>query len=442
MQQPSRDNHAIPDDSKFKYDPDEQSFSSTEILDLSGEEFVKHGEDITIVEGVEDEEDIDSELCATADTTGARVDVIVKFDTACSSNMSGVPQRLIPDTIHVSDVEIKGFNNSTSSSNYTGVNEDGKKEYFVQSMPRNLALLCAHEYAKEGAAVLFPTDGVVVKMNQDDQSALKEFLKGFPAIKKLVVRNRTYEVNSDEGSAAEDEVCVAEEQAHSSTATKYFNSKVHVSNVNERVLATLLTGISFADLYSMVKNENVEGLPHELTDKVLNRFANDYGRTPDVVQLSTPNLAGNHKGYMATPEKLTHVGQRVEADYFDSEFNEYESVPSPDGSTIQRRTTTKLPTHGGAIAFFMAVDVYSGFPSGRLVKDKKNAVQQVKYVVDDYTRDQHTMDLFAADQGVISQSEFRVMTPAVQAFLNGHKPRGIKVECSEPYSHNYDTSHI
>ena len=34
-----------------------------------------------------------------------------------------------------------------------GVNDDGKVEYYVQSMPSDLVLLCAHEYASDGAAV-------------------------------------------------------------------------------------------------------------------------------------------------------------------------------------------------------------------------------------------------------------------------------------------------
>ena len=56
--------------------------------------------------------------------------------------------------------------------------------------------------------------------------------------------------------------------------------------------------------------------------KALNRFEHDYGSTPDVLQLATPNLAGNHKDYMAPAAPITYVGQRVEADSFETEFNE------------------------------------------------------------------------------------------------------------------------
>ena len=41
-----------------------------------------------------------------------------------------------------------------------------------------------------------------------------------------------------------------------------------------------------------------------------------------MLQLATPNLAGNHKGYIAPSVPITYVGQRVEADHFETEFNE------------------------------------------------------------------------------------------------------------------------
>jgi hypothetical protein len=56
----------------------------------------------------------------------------------------------------IKKVSIKGFNGSVSSPSAIGRNEDNKMEYFVQSMPRNLALLCAQDYVSDGAAVLFP----------------------------------------------------------------------------------------------------------------------------------------------------------------------------------------------------------------------------------------------------------------------------------------------
>ena len=73
----------------------------------------------------------------------------------------------------------------------------------------------------------------------------------------------------------------------------------------------MLTGLSFQDIYTMVKNNNIDGLPRDLTLKALNRFEHNYGRTPDVLQLATPNLAGNHKGYMAPSVPITYVDQII-----------------------------------------------------------------------------------------------------------------------------------
>ena len=366
------------------------------------------------------------------------VDVIVKFDTACSRNMSGHRDRIIPDTMVVRDVSIKGFNGSVSTPSAIGTNEDNKLEYFVQSMPRNLALLCAQDYVSDGAAVLFPNDGKVIRMTPNEREALKDYIAAFPTIKRLIVRNRTYEVDSE----SSDSSFTAEiENAYSGTATRYFNSKVHISNSQERVLATLLTGLSFNDIYTMVKHNNIDGLPRDLTIQALNKFEHNYGRTPDVLQLATPNLAGNTKGYMAPPVPVTYVGQRVEADYFETEFNEEVVIDkvNKEGLITKQTHVKKLASHGNALACFVAVDVYSGKVHGRLVPNMKDAIDHVKYVVESYHRDGHKIEIFAADQGVLSKSMFKVMTPAVDAYLI---KKSIDAEISEPYTHNNGTCHI
>lgn len=376
------------------------------------------------------------------------VDVVVKFDTACSHNMSGHPARLDPDTVVVRNVVINGFNKSASSSTTLGDNEDGKKEYFVQSMPKHLALLCAHEYTKGGAAVLFPDGGKVIQMTPAEQQQLREFIKPYPLVKKLVVNNRTYEVErkSDLTDVTSPTVESAnnaensEEEAHSSTATRYFNTKVHVSNQQERVLATLLTGLSFRDLYSMVKHNSVDGLPRDLTMSALNHFEHKYGRTPDVLQLATPNLAGNVKGYLAPKVPLTRCGQRVEADYFESEINHPSTEPnSSDSFASMRKKTIKLTSHGGAVAAFVSVDVYSGYIHGELVKNLQSPVNQVKRTIDMYRIAKYKIETFAADQGVVTTSMFRAKITAVQALLDAE---GINSECGEPYNHDNGTTHI
>ena len=198
-------------------------------------------------------------------------------------------------------------------------------------------------------------------------------------------------------------------------------------------MVMLLTGLSFADLLAMVEHDSVEGLPRDLSVASLHSFERKYGRTPDVLQLAVPNLAGNVKGYMAPPRPLSRVGDRVEADYFQCDFNE-KVLQSETG----RMQTIKLATHGGAIAAFIAVDVYSGYVVGQLVKSVAKSVERVSATVDVFRSHGHKMRLFAADQGILTQSIFRVIEPDVQKYLRKKK---IPYVCGEAHNHDNGLSH-
>ena len=340
---------------------------------------------------------------------------VIKFDTACSRNMSGTAHRIYHQ--HKRDnVIIQGFNGSTSSVDAVGINGDGKMEYYVKSMPTNLTLLSAHEYVKDGAAVLFPEDGVVLRLTDSERVSLQKFITQFDVSKQLSVKNRTYEV-ANKASTGE-----PVEQAMNNTATRYFNSKVHVSNKEERILSMLLMGFTHKDLYSMATSNCVEGLPRDLTKRALNQFSHRHGTSPDILQLARPNLAGNTKGYMAPKPILTHVGQRVEADFMFTDFN-----------MVVSKRTVKIPTLGGAIAAFLTVDGHSEYVHGLLVHSVANSVEYIRTVHQQYLRDGHTIETFAADGGVIIQSEYRVMLPDAQKYLLKEK---IKPEIGEPYNHD------
>ena len=341
---------------------------------------------------------------------------VVKFDTACSRNMSGTAQRINKSSKNNSNILIKGFNGATSTVDAVGINADGKLEYYVSSMPTHLTLLSAHDYVKDGAAVLFPNDGVVLRLTDTEREALQKFIETFEVSKQLLVNNRTYEVahHVNEG--------VKIEQAMNNTATRYFNSKVHVSNKEERILSMLLMGFTHKDLYDMAKSGSVNGLPRDLTKHALNQFSHRHGTSPDILQLARPNLAGNTKGYMAPKQTLTQVGQRVEADYMFTDFN----------MVISKRTV-KIPTLGGAIAGFVTVDCFSDYIHGNLVSSVADSVDQIKHVHQQYKRDGHTIQTFAGDGGVIIQSEYRVLLPAAQQYLLKEK---IKPEVGEPYNHD------
>lgn len=312
--------------------------------------------------GVSIPEDLMLFESAAAVSESVPVDVVIKFDTACSRNMSGVPGRLLSQSsAHAS---VQGFNGALERVDAVGANEDNRMEYFLSSMPRNLVLLSGQEYAKEGAAVLFPEDGRVIRLNAEEQTALREFLRPFPTVKDLIVKNRTYEVRAAaDVAAAAFAADECPESALSSTATRFFNSKINVSNQQERVLAHLLTGMSFKDTYSAVRHGSIAGLPRDLTLQALNNYEHNFGTNPPVLQLARPNLAGNTKGYNAPRPALTRVGQRVEADFMECEINDV--VPATAAGARAARApksgapatrARKMPTHGGAIAAFVTVD--------------------------------------------------------------------------------------
>ena len=79
--------------------------------------------------------------------------------------MSGIKDRLQSVRETDSDIHIKGFNDTTSIVTNIGYNEDNKMEYNVSSMPKDLVLLCANDYAQDGAVILLRDEGYVIKLS-------------------------------------------------------------------------------------------------------------------------------------------------------------------------------------------------------------------------------------------------------------------------------------
>ena len=340
--------------------------------------------------------------------------------------MSGVAHRLTNEAIPEENIYVKGFNESSSQVTQVGLNSDSKSELYIPTMPSNLVLLCAADYTQSGATILFPTDGYVLSLTAAEQEYLRTYATTKPQIKQLTVQNNTYEVVDQDST-----ISATGLEAYNSTATKYFNSKVNVSSTQERILATLLTGLTFRDLLSISKHNSIQGLPRDITPDTLHTFENRYGRTPDVLQLAFPNLAGNTKGYFAQKEPLTRCGQRIEADFFETEFNELDYSAS----------AKKLKSFGGATAEYAWIDCTTGYAGGILVTSMKNPLLVVKSTIQAQTARGFTPEVFAADQGILSQSLFRVAVPEVQQFLKEHNPP-ITPECGEAYNHNNGTPHI
>jgi hypothetical protein len=193
----------------------------------------------------------------------------------------------------------------------------------------------------------------------------------------------------------------------------------------------------------LTKNAAISGLPRDLTATALHSFENKYGRTPDVLQLAFPDLSGNTKGYFAPKPILAHCGQRIEADFFETEFNDLNSVhdtSEPPLTSTQRSKLKKLKSYGGATAAYIYIDVYSGCVDGILVNSMAKPLPLVHATVKTFKAKGHKVEVFSADQGVLSQLLFRVAIPKVQKYLT--EVENIVAECGEAYNHNNGTPYI
>lgn len=352
--------------------------------------------------------------------------LIEKFDTACSRSISGNPGRIkAVDVGH--NILISGFNNSTSEVTAVGINNDSKTEYYVTGMPDNLALLCANDYVEGGAAILFHNDGVVIELSPSEMVELREFIEEYTVVKRLVVNNRTYEVARD----VENDIAYA--------SSSFFNTKVNTNSSDELVTSTLMMGIPLPALQNAIRNGTITGFHPKLTTQRLSNFEAKWGRSPDVVQMAYPNKKGNEKGYMTKPHVYTYVGERVEMDFMECDFNE-ESVadPIPTSNSVFRKKVRKLVSAGGAVAAWVAYDVYSGFVYGRLVTSMANAHECVKELVEYYEKHGHKIVELAADRGILTEGKFRINTPATIAYCSS---KGIRTKGAEPYNHSNGTPH-
>ena len=352
---------------------------------------------------------------------------IEKFDSGASRCMSGNPDRL--STIQpLKRIRIVGFNNTHSEPTSYGLNSDNKEEYYVSDMPSNLTLLCANAYCQDGCAVLFANDGLVLQMSESELNDLKEFLMKYPVMKNLKVNNRTYEIDNKGVEVADDVDMSITEAAYQGTAARFFNTKVNVSNQTERILTLLMTGLSFRDWHSHLKNGSLGGIPPDLTLHGLNRFEYRYGRTPDIVQLAHPINVRDATGLREDRAEPTRTGERIEIDCLYSDYNIRES-----DSKLGTLKTRKLPTHGGAIAGALCVDCYSSYVHGQLLKSVSHPETFVEGFLSRLKLDDVIVTTLAADGGVVTNSMFQVLTTKVESLCTKWNIRSI--QRAEPYSH-------
>jgi hypothetical protein len=202
---------------------------------------------------------------------------------------------------------------------------------------------------------------------------------------ELTVRNNTYDEVVDAPLLSSSLPAPPLQQAFASPATRYFNIKIYVSTVEERILATLLSGLTFKDPLIMTTNASVISMPHYITPQSLHRFENKYGRTPDILQLAFPDLGGNKKGCFAPKQPLTRCGECIEADFFEPEFNDISYTDTPDHSPptppAQLKKVKKLPTFGGATSGYVYICAFSGYVNVALVNSMKSPLPIVQATV-------------------------------------------------------------
>ena len=384
------------------------------------------------VKNDDDDDDVEYVMSVLSDCS------IEKFDSGASRCMSGNPNRLTTIIPNDNRVKIVGFNNTTSEPSSCGYNADNKEEYYVSDMPSDLTLLCANAYCQDGCAILFANDGLVLRMSESELSSLKEFLKEYPVVKYLKVQNRTYEVNNAKNPAntvSNQQIQFNEnqEEALQGTATRFFNTKVNVSNQTERILTLLMTGLSFRDWQMHVKHGSLGGIPPDLTSHGLNRFEYRYGRTPDIVRLAHPISVRDSTGLRDERTEPTRTGERIEIDCLYSDYNIRESVTLTSDNKLGNLKTRKLPTHGGAISGAVCVDCYSSFVHGQLLKSVAHPETFVEGFLSRLKLDDVLVRTLAADGGVVTNSMFQVLTTKVEHLCTKWNIKSI--ERSEPYSH-------
>jgi hypothetical protein len=109
-------------------------------------------EDTIDLTNLDDEEYVDDKVSDDEQEAEAGYTVkVVKFDTACSRNMSGTTERIDNAVSNTNNIKFQGFNGTTSNVDAVVANADGELEYYVSSMPTHLTLLSAHDYVIDGA---------------------------------------------------------------------------------------------------------------------------------------------------------------------------------------------------------------------------------------------------------------------------------------------------
>jgi hypothetical protein len=197
------------------------------------------------------------------------------------------------------------------------------------------------------------------------------------------------------------------------------------------------------NLFRYVREGSITGIHPDITTSSLNNFRGKWGSTPDAFQLANPSRQGNRKGYMADEEPIDRCGAYVEMDFMECDFNQPVPQVTVEGEyngLRKKAKVKKLPTYGGAIAACVSVDARTGYIIGQLVKSIAAPLDLVQYCVNEFEGHGHSIRKFAADSGVLSQSQYQVFVPVVERYLTVDKH--IEIVQSEPYNHSNGSPHV
>jgi hypothetical protein len=191
------------------------------------------------------------------------------------------------------------------------------------------------------------------------------------------------------------------------------------------------------------------------------RYEKEHGRSPDVVQIALAHQIGNQKAFERQKEPLRRVGQRIELDAFSWDANdratreskrqarqslskserEQEELLDNDENSIysERKRVDKLKERGGADHVEIFMDCYSGKVFGKLRKPGSRAIDGVKECIATLQALGVKIEKFAADSGYLTDSQYRVFTSEVVAYL---LECNIEIERAEAYNHSIGTAFI
>jgi hypothetical protein len=178
------------------------------------------------------------------------------MDSGCSQNMSGDSNRLKHKQSISQDTRIKSFTGASSSIDAKGINSDNLPEFYVRAMPEDLTLLSANAYAQRGAIVLLPEHGAVYELTKAQRKELDNFLSKYTITKQLAGKNRVYAIVT-ERTPPQDHVAMV--------GNTYFNTKVNVTNGEERILAYMLMGFTWEMPHHAATHGNIKGLHPDIT---------------------------------------------------------------------------------------------------------------------------------------------------------------------------------